>query len=205
MNNVLFISGNGTDVGKTVVTSCLIHALKADCWKPIQAGDVDFGDTERIQQLAGTDNGKVFPPKFKLSEPMSPHAAAAIDGVSISLFNFQIPDTQNTLIIEGAGGLLVPINEEETILDLINHLEVPLILVCANYLGSINHSLLSIQAARQAGIEIEGVIFFGERNDESERIIQKMGKVKRLGAVYPDGTITAKNIHEYSNQFKNLI
>lgn len=205
MNNVLFISGNGTDVGKTVVTSCLIHALKADYWKPIQAGDVDFGDTERIQKLVGNRAGNLFPPKFKLTEPMSPHAAAAIDGVSISLSDFQIPETQNTLIIEGAGGLLVPINEDETILDLINHLDVPLILVCANYLGSISHSLLSIQAARQSGIKLEGVIFFGERNDESERIIQKMGEVSRIGGVYPNGKITAENMHEYSNQFKNLI
>ena len=205
MSKVVFISGNGTDVGKTVVTSCLVHALNADYWKPIQAGDVVFGDSERIQQLAEDRVGKVFPPKFKLTEPMSPHAAAAIDGVSIRLSDFQIPETQNTLIIEGAGGLLVPVNEDETILDLIKYLQVPLILVCANYLGSINHSLLSIGAARQVGIEIVGVIFFGERNDESERIIQKIGDVKRLGGVYPNATITAENIHEYSEQFNSLI
>ena len=205
MSQSIFISGNGTDVGKTVVSACLVHALKADYWKPVQAGDVDFGDSDRIQKMAGESVGDIHPSTYKLTEPMSPHAAAAIDGVDISLTDFRVPQTENNLIIEGAGGLLVPINENETIVDLISHLGAQLVLVCANYLGSINHSLLSIQTAKKVGIPIKGLIFFGERNDESERIIQKMGGVKRLGGVYPTEKVTSSNIHNYSGQFKGLL
>lgn len=187
-----------------MVSACLIHALNADYWKPVQAGDLDFGDADRVQNLAGSNCGITHETIYGLTQPMSPHAAAAIDEVEIQLDKFNIPDTTNDLIIEGAGGLLVPLNEEKTIIDLVVGLEVPLILVCGTYLGSINHSLLSISEAERHGVEIAGLVFFGEQNEESERIILKMSGAKKLGGVYPKGKITSDNIHQYSQQFQSL-
>jgi dethiobiotin synthetase len=204
LSRKFFISGNGTDVGKTVVSACLVHALEADYWKPIQAGDLEFGDANRVENLVGTNCGKIHSSTYGLTQPMSPHAAAKIDAVEIQLDRFKIPKTENDLIIEGAGGLLVPLNEHQTIMDLVSQLNVPLILVLGTYLGSINHSLLSISTAKQSNIEIAGVIFFGVRNEESERIILKMSGVKRLGGVYPGEKIIIENIHIYSQQFKKL-
>jgi dethiobiotin synthetase len=204
LSRKFFISGNGTDVGKTVVSACLVHALEADYWKPIQAGDLEFGDAKRVKNLVGRNCGKIHSSTYGLTQPMSPHAAAKIDAVEIQLGRFKIPKTENDLIIEGAGGLLVPLNEQQTIMDLMCQLNFPLILVLGTYLGSINHSLLSILAAKQRKVEIAGVIFFGDRNEESERIILKMSGLKRLGGVYPSETITSDNIHIYSQQFKQL-
>ena len=204
MSKKYFISGNGTDVGKTVISACLVHALKADYWKPVQAGDMDSSDSHSIESLAEENFGTIHSTIYSLSQPMSPHAAAKIDGVSIHLDQFDIPKTENHLIIEGAGGLMVPLNENETIMDLIKHLNIPLILVCGTYLGSINHSLLSIFEAKRSGAELSGVIFFGNRNDESERIILKMSEVQKLGGVYPIEPISKDNIGYYSQQFKNL-
>ncbi|MFT4680633.1 MAG: dethiobiotin synthetase [Granulosicoccus sp.] len=204
MSRNFFISGNGTDVGKTVVSACLVHALKADYWKPIQAGDLEFGDAERVKSLAASNCREFHSTTYGLTKPMSPHAAAEIDGVEIQLDQIQIPETDNDLIIEGAGGLLVPLNEQQTIISLVGHLNVPLILVCGTYLGSINHSLLSISEAERNGIEIAGLVFFGEQNEESERIILKMSGAKKLGGVYPQGKITSENIHLHSQQFHSL-
>jgi dethiobiotin synthetase len=204
LSRKFFISGNGTDVGKTVVSACLVHGLKADYWKPIQAGDLEFGDAERVRNLAGLNCLQIHATTYGLTRPMSPHAAAAIDGVEIQLDQFEMPKTENVLIIEGAGGLLVPMNEHQTIVNLVHHLNVPLILVCGTYLGSINHSLLSISEAKNKRIEIAGLVFFGEQNEESERIILKMSGVKKLGGVYPQGKINSENIHLYSQQFQSL-
>lgn len=204
MTRKFFISGNGTDVGKTVVSACLVHALKADYWKPIQAGDLEFGDADRVKTLAGSNCGIVHETIYGLTQPMSPHAAAEIDGVEIRFDQIRIPEMNNALIIEGAGGLMVPLNEKQTIINLLSHLNVPLILVCGTYLGSINHSLLSISEARRNGIEIAGLVFFGEKNEESERIILKMSGAKKLGGVYPQGKITSENIHLHCQQFQSL-
>lgn len=205
MSQKIFVSGNGTDVGKTVVSACLVHALKADYWKPIQAGSLDFSDSDFVADLAADSIGKIHPSAFNLNEPMSPHAAAEIDGIQIELPDFNLPSTENHLIVEGAGGLLVPINQEETVLDVANHLQLPMILVCGNYLGSINHSLLSIQVARDSGIEILGLIFFGKEVKTTEEIIMSKSGLKKLGGVYPEGLINKDNISEYSHQFKTLI
>lgn len=187
-----------------MVSACLVHALKADYWKPVQAGDLDFGDADRVQNLAGSNCGMTHETIYGLTQPMSPHAAAAIDDVEIRLDKIKIPATDNKLIVEGAGGLLVPLNEKETIIDLVKGLEVPLILVCGTYLGSINHSLLSISEAERKGIEIAGLVFFGDQNEESERIILKMSGAKKLGGVYPQGMISSENISQYSKQFQSL-
>lgn len=205
MSQKIFVSGNGTDVGKTVVSACLVHALKADYWKPIQAGSLDFSDSDFVADLAADSIGEIHPSAFNLNEPMSPHAAAEIDGIQIELSDFKLPSTENHLIVEGAGGLLVPINGDETVLDVANHLGLPMILVCGNYLGSINHSLLSIQVARDSGIEVLGLIFFGTEVKTTEEIIMSKSGLKKLGGVYPEGLINKENISEYSRQFKTLI
>jgi dethiobiotin synthetase len=205
MSRKIFISGNGTDVGKTIVSACLVHALQADYWKPIQAGSLDFSDADFVADLAGESIGEIHSSRFNLTKPMSPHAAADIDKVQINLVDFEIPQTENALIVEGAGGLLVPINKRDTILDIAAHLNLPMVLVCGNYLGSINHSLLSIQAAQSAGIDVLGLIFFGVEVETTEEIILSKTGLKKLGGVYPKGLIDNENIHEYSNQFKNLV
>ncbi len=167
-----FVSGIGTDVGKTVVSAILCRALNAFYWKPVQAGSLDYTDSDRVEELSGITPGRILPELFRLSEPLSPHAAAKIDNIEISLESFQLPDTENeALVVEGAGGLMVPLNDNETVLDLIARFDIPVILTSMHYLGSINHSLLSLSALHERGIEVAGVVFIGESNPETETVI----------------------------------
>ncbi|MEL7221323.1 MAG: dethiobiotin synthase [Bacteroidota bacterium] len=171
-----FVTGIGTEVGKTVCSAILVKALKANYWKPVQAGDLHDTDTMKVARWTGqqpTDTA-IHSEGYRLKTPMSPHAAAAIDGVSVSVKDFTLPATNRPLIVEGAGGLLVPLNEEETILDLMAHLQLPAILVSRNYLGSINHTLLSIAQLQQRNIPIAGIIFNGESVPSTESIITQM-------------------------------
>src|SRR5690606_3561748 len=147
-----FITGIGTEVGKTIVSAILTEALEADYWKPIQAGDLDNSDTDKVKALVSNSKTVFHPNAFALKTPMSPHAAAEIDGVLIEKKKIQRPKTENSLVIEGAGGLLVPINDSETILDLIRP-EDFVILVSRHYLGSINHTLLSMEALKNRGLK----------------------------------------------------
>ncbi len=173
------ISGIGTDVGKTVVSAIFAEALHAIYWKPVQSGDLEVSDSIKIGRL--TDNAKVCEEKFRLSQPMSPHAAATIDGVSIRLEDFVLPDVSEALIVEGAGGLMVPINNDGlTYLDVFEQWKLPVILVSKHYLGSINHTLLSIAALKSKNIPIEGIVFVGEENEATESIILKIGEVKMI-------------------------
>lgn len=167
-----FISGIHTDAGKTVTSAFLQRALDADYWKPIQAGDLDFGDTDRVKAWTGTAHDRFHPVRHALNTPASPHYAARIDGVEISLDDFAVPDTQGrNLIVEGAGGLLVPINDQETVADLIVKLGLPVILVSRHYLGSINHTLLSIYYLQSRGIPLAGLIYSGGDSPETVRIV----------------------------------
>ncbi len=167
-----FVTGIGTEIGKTVCSSVLVQALGADYWKPVQSGDLHFTDSDKIK--AWTDCPCIHPEGFRLNTPASPHYSAEVDGVNISLDDFALPATENTLIVEGAGGLLVPLNDEDTILDLMKSLAIPCILISSNYLGSINHTLLSIEMLKSQGIEIAAVIFSGKENPVTESIIKKM-------------------------------
>ncbi len=167
-----FISGIHTDAGKTVVSAFLQRALDADYWKPIQAGDLDFGDTDRVKAWTGTPADRFHPVRHALNTPASPHYAARIDGVEIRLDDFVLPETNGrNLIVEGAGGLLVPINEEETIVDLVAKLDLPVILVSRHYLGSINHTLLSIDYLQRQGFQLAGLIYSGGDSPETVRIV----------------------------------
>ncbi len=175
-NKTYFVSGIGTEIGKTIVSAILVEALQADYWKPIQSGDLHYSDSDKIKDYISNDNTKIHSERFRLNTPASPHYSAEVGGVKIKKEDFQIPKTENHLIIEGAGGLLVPINEQETILDVISHLNIPVILVASYYLGSINHTLLSINQLIHKNIPITALIFNGAPTTSSRDIIIKMSK-----------------------------
>ncbi len=173
-----FISAIGTDSGKTLASAILVEALKADYWKPVQAGLPR--DTDRVIELVGNETSKFHREAYCLNSPMSPHAAAKIDGVDISIEQMSIPDSQNTIIIEGAGGLMVPLNTKEFMIDLPVAWNTPVILVVNLYLGSINHTLLSIESLKNRNITVKGIIFNGKANPESEDIILRYSGYKVL-------------------------
>lgn len=179
----LFVTGIGTEVGKTVIAAILTEKLKADYWKPVQAGDLDDSDTMKVRALVSNSVSVFHEEGFRLNHPMSPHAAAERDGVEIGLEDFEMPQTENHLVIEGAGGLMVPLNDQDCVIDLIEWSGAEVVLVSRNYLGSINHTLLSIEALKSRGIPVRGVIFNDEENAETERVILKMTGLKCLGRV----------------------
>jgi dethiobiotin synthetase len=177
-----FVTGISTEVGKTVCSALLVKALEADYWKPVQSGDLDLTDTMKVAHWTGTSlpSPRFHPETYRLTEPLSPHASAAIDGIRIELERFQLPPTERPLIVEGAGGLLVPLNEKDTVLDLMERLQLPVILVSRNYLGSINHTLLSIAQLRQRGIPLAGLVFSGNPVPASETVIEQLSGVQVL-------------------------
>ena len=179
----LFVTGIGTEVGKTVIAAILTEKLKADYWKPVQAGDLDDSDTMKVRALVSNSVSVFHEEGFRLNHPMSPHAAAERDGVEIGLEDFKMPQTKNHLVIEGAGGLMVPLNDQDCVIDLIEGSGAEVVLVSRNHLGSINHTLLSIEALKSRGIPVRGLIFNDEENTETERVILKMTGLKCLGRV----------------------
>ena len=201
----LFVTGIGTEVGKTIVSAIITEALKADYWKPIQAGDLHHSDTDKLRALVTNNNSIFHKEAFRLNHPMSPHAAAQRDGVHIQLKDIQIPKTTNHLIIEGAGGLMVPLNNKDCIIDLIPKLDCEAVLVSRNYLGSINHTLLSIEALQKRGIPIKGIIFNGAENKETEKVILKMTNVSLLGRVMEEKDFDPMVISKYAAQFKESL
>lgn len=166
-----FITGIGTDVGKTVVSAILSEALEATYWKPVQAGDLHFSDTLKIKAYC-SEKVSFLPERYRLNTPASPHYAAKLDGIEIQLSDFELPKVDGNLLVEGAGGLLVPINEKGLLyIDLIQHFNLPIILVSRHYLGSINHTLLSLEALKNRNIQVEIIVFVGDENIATESII----------------------------------
>jgi dethiobiotin synthetase len=193
----IFVTGISTEVGKTLVAAIIVEALRADYWKPIQAGDLEASDSHRIAELISNDKTVIHKNSFALSTPVSPHAAAGIDGISISSDGITEPQTGNHLIIEGAGGLLVPINDRETISDIIKpHYTV--IVVSKHYLGSINHSLLTIGWLMGKGFEVV-VIFNGKANPSTESIILKKTGIRSLGRIHIEPVINNTVVSKYSD------
>ncbi|MEC7653547.1 MAG: dethiobiotin synthase [Bacteroidota bacterium] len=201
----LFVTGIGTEVGKTVVSAILTEALQADYWKPVQAGDLDYSDTHKVKDMVSNSKSVFHDESFALNHPMSPHAAAERDGVEIRLGEFKIPETENHMIIEGAGGLMVPLNSKDCIIDLIEDLGVEVVLVSRNYLGSINHTLLSVEALVSRGITIKGVIFNDEENVDTESVILKMTGLKCLGRVEMEEDLTQEVISHYASKFREVL
>lgn len=171
MSKPLFITGIGTDVGKTIVSAIVVEKLQADYWKPVQAGDLDNSDTIKVKQLISNEVSVFHREAYRLTQPYSPHKAAALDGVEIDIKKIKLPKTNNQLIIEGAGGLMVPLNDQHLMIDLIEKLNADVILVSRNYLGSINHTLLSLEALLNRGISIRAIIFNGDADEYSENVI----------------------------------
>jgi dethiobiotin synthetase len=176
------VTGTDTDIGKTVFAAALAGALDAHYWKPVQAGlDPVGGDTATVARLSGLPPARILPEAYRLTTPCSPHLAAEIDGVEIDPARFAPPAVTGPLVIEGAGGVLVPLTRSLTYVEMFRRWGFPVILVARTALGTINHSLLSIEVLRAHGVPIHGIAFVGEAVEDSEAIITAMGQVRRLG------------------------
>lgn len=202
--NKYFVSGIGTGIGKTLVSAILTEKLHADYWKPIQSGDLEHSDTETVESLISNQQTVLHPEAYRLTRPLSPHLSAKMDGISIDLQKINLPKTENSLIVEGAGGLMVPLNDNDLIIDLIKKLKLEMILVSENYLGSINHTLLSLAMLRLYNISVKGIIFNGEENEETQQYILNYTGVKLLG-VLPKMEMVNKGAILKGAQMINLV
>lgn len=198
-----FVTGIGTDVGKTICSAILVEALQADYWKPVQAGSLDSTDMDKVKSLVTNSKSVFHPEHYRLTQPMSPHAASKWDQVRIALTDFKLPETKNSLVIEGAGGLMVPLNDQgDLMVDLIAHLDAEVVLISQNYLGSINHTLLSIEALKSRKLKVAGIIFNGVSNKETEDIILKISGMKCLGRIPQTEHVKPKFISEQAGILK---
>ena len=198
-----FITGIGTDVGKTVVSAIITEALKADYWKPIQAGDLDNCDTKKVKRLVSNTSSTFHDNSYALNTPMSPHAAANIDNITIELEHIKPPKTKNNLVIEGAGGLLVPVNSKNTVFDLIKP-NYKVIVVSRHYLGSINHTLLTLNLLKEKGVEVS-LIFSGNEHKTTEEIIIKMTNVNVIGRIAEEPYFDKNVVLEYADKFRDKL
>ena len=173
----LFITGTDTGIGKTVVSAILVSGLNGKYWKPIQSGLEETTDTQWIQEVTTLPENHFFPETYRLQRPLSPHASAVAEGTRINLDIFQLPSTEDYLIVEGAGGIMVPLNETHLMLDLMKKLDIPVLLVARSELGTINHTLLSLEQMRISGLEVFGVIMNGPRNPVNRESIEHFGNV----------------------------
>ncbi len=199
MTKTYFITGISTEVGKTVASAIVTEALEADYWKPVQAGDLDNSDTHKVKRFVSNSKSVFHQNAYALQTPMSPHAAAEIDGITIDLKDIVAPKTDNHLVIEGAGGLLVPLNDRYTILDVIKP-DYKIIVVSRHYLGSINHTLLTVKLLQEKGFEVS-VIFSGDEHPTTESIIQKMTNVNVIGRIDEEPYFDQNIIKEYAQKF----
>jgi dethiobiotin synthetase len=187
MPNRFFVTGTDTSVGKTVVSALLCVALDAIYWKPIQTGTREGTDRSAVMRMAGLPVDRTIPETFRFSPPVSPHLASKRAGVRIDLRKIAIPrmGEREALIVEGAGGVLVPINDRQLMTDLMAHLGLPVLLVSRSSLGTINHTLLSLAALRAARIDVRGVVMSGKKNEENRKAIERYGKAQVIGVVPP--------------------
>ena len=202
--STFFITGISTEVGKTVAAAIITEALQADYWKPIQAGDLANSDTHKLKRLVSNDISQYHDNAFALKTPMSPHAAAKMDDIIISASKIKRPKTKNTLVIEGAGGVLVPINDTETVAQLIAPKD-KVIIVSRHYLGSINHTLMTVEVLKARKLNIAGILFSGEEHPTTEAIIEKMSQVPILGRIDEEPYIDANVVSEYADRFREKL
>lgn len=201
----LFITGIGTDVGKTIASAIITEALEADYWKPIQAGDLNTSDSHKIKSFISNDKTVIHPNSYALNTPASPHLAAELDGIVIDLEKIAEPVTENHLVVEGAGGLFVPLNHQDCVIDLIKP-DYKVIVVSRHYLGSINHTLLTIEALKSRNIVIAGILFNGNENQSTESIILNKTGVKCIGRIEEEPYFDQNVIREYADLFReNLL
>ena len=200
----VFITGIGTDVGKTVASAIVVEALEADYWKPIQAGDLHFSDSDKIKSKISNSKSQILTNAYALNTPASPHLAAERDGITIDIKKIKEPQTTNHLVIEGAGGILVPLNEEHTILDLIQP-DYKVIVVSRHYLGSINHTLLTIEALKSRNIPVAGIIFLGDEHASTEQIILAKTKVPMIGRIEQEPYFDKNVVCYYADLFRDKL
>lgn len=199
----IFVTGISTEVGKTIASAIITEALEADYWKPVQAGDLDNTDSHKVARLISNNKTVIHPSSYELKTPMSPHAAAEIDAVRIDRFHINEPETDNHLVIEGAGGLLVPLNEEDTMFDIIMP-GYKVIVVSRHYLGSINHSLLTINWLQQKGYDVS-VLFSGDPNPHTENIILHKTGVSLIGRIDEENQFDKNVVKRYAEKFKHIL
>jgi dethiobiotin synthetase len=197
-----FITGIGTGVGKTIVSAILVEALNADYWKPLQAGNLELTDTDVVKSLVGNKVSKFHPETYKFKTPSSPQYAAEIENIVIDPDKFKIPETLNHLVIEGAGGLMVPLSKNFLMSDLIKKLDCEVILVSQNYLGSINHTLLTVEALQSRHINLKGIVFNGETNEKSEKYILDYTQIPCLFKIKQEQKMDSKKVSEYALKLK---
>ena len=185
MTGDLFVTGTDTNVGKTVLSALLVAALDATYWKPIQTGSSEGTDRESVMRWAELPEERALPECYCFEPPVSPHLAAKQAGATIHLDDIRKPraGSSGPLVVEGAGGVLVPINDSQTMLDLMRHLAMPVVIASRSALGTINHTLLTVKALRDAQVEIKGVVMIGKENRENERAVEHYGNVPLVGRI----------------------
>ncbi len=200
MRQGFIVTGTDTGIGKTLFSAALVQHLRGAYWKPVQSGINQLTDTELVSRLA--PDAVIIAEAYRLVTPCSPHQAAMIDGITIDPASLVIPDVDRLLVVEGAGGVLVPLTDDVPYADQFRHWSLPVILVARTSLGTINHSLLSLEALRSRSIELHGIIFSGAANTESERIICHQGDVRHLGHL---PLLDAINTETLSEAFNNHV
>lgn len=195
----IMVAGIGTDVGKTVVSAILTTLLKGDYWKPIQCGD----DAETVRTLLDPTKHTIHPPAYSLEAPLSPHHAARLENITICKEKIILPQTTAPLIIESAGGIFVPLTNNLLTFDLFKDWDCKWVIVSRHYLGSINHTLLTIDALKRHNIAIAGLIFNGEPNPDSEAAILEISKLPLLARLLPETTINKETIQRYAKQWQH--
>ena len=204
MSRGIVVAGTDTGIGKTVFAAGLADLLGASYWKPIQSGLDGETDSQAVARLGGLSGDRILPERYRLKTPVSPHQAAAIDGARIDAAALDVPDTGGRpLVIEGSGGLMVPLDRATLYIDIFARWHLPVVLCARTALGTINHSLLSIEALRLRKIEPLGIAFIGEANLESERAICEIGDVRRLGRLSRLAPLTRDTLREaFATSFK---
>ena len=196
------IAGSGPDVGKTIVSAILTTLMDGDYWKPIQCGDEENSDTATIKKWIDTTRHHIHPPAYSFKAPLSPHHAARLEHISIDPNSITIPQTKRPLIIESVGGIFVPLTTKVLTIDLFKSWGCKWIVVSRHYIGSINHTLLTISALKQHRVPIAGIIFNGELNPDSEAAILDIAQIPLLGRLLPEADFNSQTITRYATQWQ---
>jgi dethiobiotin synthetase len=200
LSSTYIVAGIDTNAGKTVVSAILAERLQADYWKPVQAGDLDDTDTDKVRRWVSNPRTVCHPEAYRLRTPMSPHGAAALDGIRIEASGLALPATRNRLLIELAGGLMVPLRPDFLIIDWLEQLGLPVVLVSRYYLGSINHTLLSIDALRRRGIPLAGIIFNGEEVPTTREVVLAHAQAPCWGSIGMDQPPSPEMVRDWAGR-----
>lgn len=190
----VFVTGTDTDIGKTIAAACLVRALNGNYWKPVQSGLADGTDTETLQKLVKRDDLTCFSSTYELRQPLSPHEAARRDGVDIVMNRFRLPKSEHPIVVEGAGGVMVPLNKRALMIDLIKKFKLPVIVVARSGLGTINHTVLTLKALKDKKCNVLGVIVNGPRNAANVAAIETYGKIRVLWQMTPMKPLNSKSL-----------